>query len=240
MVLINFYRSTIGKKVVVALTGALFILFVIGHMLGNLKTFMGVDPVSGVHHLDHYAHFLRSMGHEFLGHGTALWLVRIGLLGALILHVITVFLLRRQNKAARPAKYARQKFSSVSWASYSMWWGGLLILVFIIFHLLHLTTGDLHFDGFKEGAVYANVYHAFQHWYLTLFYVLAMVALAFHLYHGVWSLFQTLGLDRPDRNLCLRRLAILIAVILFIGFISVPVAVFLGLVPEPTAITLEV
>ncbi|MDC0357920.1 succinate dehydrogenase cytochrome b subunit [Oligoflexia bacterium] len=238
--LCQFYKSTVGKKVVVAATGTVFILFVIGHMIGNIKTFMGLDAITGLHKLDMYARFLREMGHQLVGHETALWGVRIVLLACLVVHVWTVYQLRRISKKARPQKYVQTNFSSVTFASYSMWWGGLFLLLYIVFHILHLTTGQLHFEGFVEGAVYANVYYGFKVWYVTLFYVVAMGALAFHLYHGVWSLFQTLGLDNPDLNRPLRFSALGLAIVLFLGFVVVPLAVFTGCLPEPTALTLEV
>lgn len=235
----GFYSTTIGKKVVAALTGLILVGFVAGHMLGNLKAFMGADA-AGVYKLDHYAHFLREMGESLFGYSTLLWIVRIGLLAAVVIHVVTVVQLSRLNSASRNSAYRSYKSNSATAASRTMFYGGLLLLAFIVFHILHLTLGTVHFDGFIEGRVYHNVVAAFQHWYLVAFYVLAMAALGAHLYHGIWSLFQTLGIANPENNPWIRRLAVCGALIVAIGFITVPIAVFLGVLKESSAIALLV
>ncbi len=224
----QLYKTTVGKKIVAALTGFILVGFVFGHMIGNLKTFMGRDA-AGIHALDHYAEFLRSMGADLFGHMTLLWIVRAGLLAAVVLHVVTVVQLAIINRAARGgSSYTKYQANSSTFASRMMLCGGVLLLVFIVFHILHFTTGTLHFDGFIEGAVYHNVVSAFQHWYLVGFYLLAMAALGAHLYHGVWSMFQTLGLDNPERNMVIRRGAVALSVVIAFGFITVPCAVFIG------------
>lgn len=230
--LIEFYKSTIGKKVVVAVTGIAMILFVVGHVVGNFKAFAGVDPTTGIHALDQYAVFLRELGQDMLGHGTFLWIARIGLLMALVLHVVSIVQLRAINAAARPKGYQVKKRKPQTFAAYLMYWGGLVLLVFIVFHILHLTIGSVH-SNFVEGDVYANVYHAFQIPWITGFYVVAMCALGLHLYHGSWSLFQTLGIDNPDLNNHLLLGARVLSVLVVLGFISVPIAVFAGWLPPP-------
>ena len=232
-----FYRSTIGKKVVVALTGAVLVGFVFGHMIGNLKAFMGHDQ-QGLHKLDHYAHFLREMGESLFGYGTLLWLVRIGLIISVVLHIVTVIQLSLRNRSARKVSYVSHSMNSATLASRFMTYGGVILFVFIIFHILHLTTGDLHFQGYVEGNVYANVVRAFQQWYNVCFYLVAMVALCAHLYHGIWSLFQTLGLDNPVRNRYIRTIAVVVAVVVSIGFISVPIAVFFNVLREGSTVAL--
>ncbi len=224
----SFYQSTIGKKFVVAVTGVALFLFVLGHMAGNLKAFMGVGP-DGVHALDHYAEFLREIGADMLGQGTFLWLARGGLLLCLLLHVATIIQLRLRNRAAGGGKYAVPSKRGGSYSAYSMFLGGLIILVFIIFHLLHFTTGHLHFHGFEYGKVFQNVSNAFQHGGIVFIYLVGMLALGLHLYHGLWSLFQTLGLDNPDRNASLRGFAKGATVVIVIGFLSVPLSIFSGL-----------
>lgn len=233
----RLYRTTIGKKIIVALTGFILVGFVIGHMMGNLKAFMGTDS-AGIHKLDHYAHFLREMGESLFGYSTVLWIVRVGLLLAVVLHVVTVIQLSALNRASRPDGYAVVRHNSSTAASRGMFWGGLLLLVFIVFHILHLTTGTVHFDGFVEGKVFANVVRAFQHWYMVAFYAAAMLALCAHLYHGVWSLFQTLGLDNPERNQLIRTGAVVCAFVVAIGFISVPLAVFFGVLKEGATVAM--
>ena len=227
------YRSSVGKKFVVAASGLLLVLFVVGHMLGNLKTFLGFEPGTNLHALDHYAQFLRSMGSEMFGLGTLLWLVRGGLLLVLCAHVATVIALRRQNQAAHgPGQYRKQRFGVASYAARSMWLGGVLLFAFIIFHLLHFTVGVLPLHRFEEGRVFQNVSVAFGAWYLVLLYLGAMLLLGLHLFHGVWSVFQTLGIDSPQRNRGLRRFAMSLAFVVSLGFSVVPLALYLGLVPS--------
>lgn len=227
----SFYKSTIGKKIVVALTGLFLIGFVVGHMAGNFKFFGSVDPSTGQHSLDHYAHLLRTIGADFIGSYTFLWIFRVLLLIALTLHVVTVILLSRQNKLARAGSYVSPKYTSSTFASRYMLLGGLVILAFVIFHILHFTTGDLHFQGFVEGQVYNNVVSGFSIWYVALFYVVAMACLGSHLYHGAWSVFQTLGVDNPKWNGNLRLAAKVLAMLIFVGFCSVPVLAFSGMYP---------
>lgn len=230
-ILFTFYSSTIGKKIVVALTGLVLVGFVLGHMIGNLKTFMGKGE-DGRWALDHYAEFLRSMGSDLFGPENLLWIVRIGLLLALVLHVLTVIQLTLRNKQAKPQGYVNPRYSASSYAARSMAVGGLLLLAFIIFHILHFTTGDLHFD-FRHGEVYRNVYLAFEQGGFVGIYVLAMLALGLHLFHGTWSVFQTLGFDNPDRNKTLRGIASALAIIVPLGFLAVPISVYLQLLPKP-------
>lgn len=236
MCLKNFYGSTVGKKIIVALTGLFLIFFVVGHMVGNLKTFGGYDS-SGVHKLDIYAQFLRSFGHDLLGHATALWIFRILLLGALVLHVVTVIQLQIANKRARGSEYVARKYGAATLSARWMFVGGLFLLLFVVVHLLHLTIGTLHFQGFVEGAVYHNVHSTFQVWYIVLFYILALLALAAHLMHGFWSVFQTLGLNSPTKNIWIKLAARALAVVLLVGFAVVPVAVLVGALPAPKPVS---
>jgi succinate dehydrogenase / fumarate reductase, cytochrome b subunit len=230
----QFYSSTVGKKVVVALTGLFLVFFVVGHMAGNLKAFAGYAP-DGIHKLDHYAEFLRSIGEQVLGKAGFLWGFRVALLVALILHVVTVIQLQIRNRAARGTKYAVQKMECASWSARLMFWGGLLLLVFVIFHLLHLTVGTLHFQGFEHGKVYHNVWSTFQVGGIVLFYLLALVALGLHLAHGVWSVCQTLGLNSPGKNSFIRISATVLALVMVVGFASVPLAVYFGALGAPKA-----
>ena len=235
--LCHFYRTTLGKKVIMAATGLVLVLFVIGHMLGNLKMFAGIDPASGLYKLDEYARLLREILAHFMGRTTFLWLVRIGLLGAAVLHVITAIQLTLINRRARPVDYAKVEYRSATIASRTMVFGGLFLAAFIIFHILHLTIGNVH-SSFVEGQVYANVYNGFQVGWVTLFYLIAMSFLALHLYHGAWSALQTLGIDSPRLNCLLRSGAKVVAAVLFLGFVSVPLASYFHLIapPDPSAV----
>jgi succinate dehydrogenase / fumarate reductase cytochrome b subunit len=231
----TFYASTIGKKVAMALSGMVLVLFVLGHMAGNLKVFAGVDPATGDYKIDDYGRFLRSMGSEVMGHSGFLWVVRVVLLGCLILHAVSGIQLARLNRMAKPVGYKTTQYRSANAASRTMVYGGLFLLFFVVFHILHFTTGTVHFSGFVEGEVYANLWNSFQNLGTAVFYVVAMALLSLHLYHGTWSMFQTLGVDTPNWNKGVRTAAKIVAVALFIGFSAVPVTAALGLLPAPVA-----
>lgn len=229
----DFYGSTVGKKIVMALTGLVLIGFVAGHMAGNLKIFAGADPSTGVYKIDHYGEFLREMGSEMFGHAGFLWIVRVVLLVCVALHAMSGIQLARLNRVAKPAGYKVTSYRSANAASRTMLYGGLFLIVFITFHILHLTTGSVHYRGFVEGRVYANVYSAFQSPVLVGFYVVSMALLGLHLYHGTWSCFQTLGVDTPRWNKTIRAAAKLLAVAIFVGFSAVPVSVAAGVLQAP-------
>ena len=229
----RFFASTLGQKAVVAVTGVILFGFVILHMLGNLKTFTGHDA-RGVPHIDAYAHFLRTMGEPMLPYGFALWTVRIILLAALVLHVATAIRLAALNRAARPIRYHHRHVPMTSTvAARTMLASGMLLLVFVVIHILQFTTGTIQITPIEPHTVYANLYHAFGVWFIALFYVIAMGLLGFHLYHGAWSLFQSLGIDNPDRNRGLRLAAGASAIILVVGFSVVPLLFVVGAMPSP-------
>lgn len=220
---LNLYRSSVGKKVLMAVTGALFVLFVLGHMYGNLKAFYGPEQ------FNHYAEFLRDMGAPLLPHGQLLWIIRIALLVAVGIHVLAALQLWRVSYVARPVRYERGLHVEEStFASRTMRWGGLLLLLFVALHILHLTTGTVHPD-FIPGDAYNNLVVGFQAWPVAVGYIVVMTALAFHLYHGVWSGLQTLGFNHPRYNGYRRPLAAIITAVVFVGFISVPVGVLAGI-----------
>ena len=229
-----FCSSTVGKKFIVAITGAILFGFVLMHMTGNLKMFLGIDPALGEYKMDLYAEFLRTIGAEMLGEGGVLWLTRGVLLLAVLLHVVCVIQLTLRNKKAKPDAYAVQKYGSANYASLSMKYGGPLILLFIIYHILHFTTGDLHTAGFVHGEVYANVYSAFQSTGVVAIYVLAMLMLCMHLYHGIWSMTQTLGIDNPEWNPHIRMASKIFAIVVSVGFVAVPLSIAFGLIAAPS------
>lgn len=231
----DFYKSTVGKKVAMALSGLILVGFVLGHMAGNLKIFAGIDPSTGDYKIDDYGRFLRAMGSEMLGHSGVLWIVRIVLLLAVVIHAVSGIQLARLNRRAKPQGYEVRSHRSANAASLTMLYGGLFLIVFITYHILHFTTGTVHFKGFVEGEVYSNVYSAFQSYSIAGFYLVAMSLLALHLYHGTWSMFQTLGVDTPRWNKGIRNLAKVVAVALFLGFSSVPVGIALGLLSPPVS-----
>ena len=213
-----FYGSMVGKKVVMAATGLIGIGFVIVHSLGNLLVFRG--PVA----INSYSHFLKSTGE-------LLWTVRVVLIAAVILHVIAAIQLARQSRAARPIDYTKYESQVATVSSRTMRWGGALLLVFIIVHILHFTTGTIRPAGAFSGEdVYANVIMSFRIWWVALFYVVSMIALGLHLFHGAWSSVRSIGLSPPSPQPLHRRVSLVIAVLVWAAFTSIPVAVFSGLV----------
>ncbi|MGI8546642.1 MAG: succinate dehydrogenase cytochrome b subunit [Gemmatimonadaceae bacterium] len=211
-----FWRSAIGKKVVMAVTGIIGIGFVIGHLAGNLLVYRGAAALNG------YSRFLHSTGE-------LLWIVRIVLIAALILHVLAAYSLTRLNNASRPRAYARREPQFSTLASRTMRWGGVLVLIFIILHILHFTTRTLRPAGtFAEGDVFANVVNSFHIWWVVLFYLVATIFLGLHLYHGAWSSVRTLGVTGESPYPLHRRAAAAIAALVWLGFTLVPLGVFLG------------
>lgn len=226
------YGSTVGKKAIVAVTGAVMLGFLVLHVIGNLKAFLP-DPIPGVPDIDVYSEFLRTAGEPILPHAFALQAFRVTLLVAVGLHVVCVFQLALVNRRARPERYSRVDLIEAGTSGRWMLYTGCLLLGFVVIHLLHFTTGTIDASRFTHGAVYANLHRAFAQWHYVAFYLIAMCILALHLYHGSWSLFQSLGLDNPDRNRGLRRLAVVLAVGLALGFALVPAAFFGGFMQAP-------
>ena len=218
------WRTVIGKKVVMAVTGVVLIGFVIAHMLGNLKIFAGAGAINA------YSHFLREVGQPELGYGQLLWIVRIVLLICVVLHVTAAIQLTRMSWAARPIGYATKRDIETTFAARTMRWGGVILVTFIVFHLLHLTGGVVGFRAgqFHHLAAYQNVVAAFAVWPIALFYIVAMGALCLHLSHGIWGMLQTLGWSNARNEAALKVLSRGIAIVVFVGFISVPVAVLAG------------
>ncbi len=218
---VHFYRSSVGKKVVMAFTGAVLFLWIVAHMIGNLKAFQGRE------HLNAYAEGLRTVGGPFFGPGQVLWLVRSVLLVCVVLHVVAALQLWWLSRAARPVAYQQAPHLELSYASRTLRWGGVIIFFYVWYHLMHFTWGTVHPD-FIPGDVYHNLVVGFQAWPVAALYIVAVGALAFHLYHGVWSALQTLGLNHPRYNRYRRAVAAVVAVALFVGFVSVPVGVLTG------------
>ena len=226
----SLYASTIGKKFIAAITGLVLLGFLIGHVAGNLKVFTGVTS-DGVPHIDEYGHFLRVAGEPLVPEMFVLWAARIVLLASLFLHVVVVAQLALLSSEARPVNYVRSKKRASTLPALWMMFSGLLILAFIIFHILHFTTGTIRLGEFEYGYIYNNLHSSFGMWPVAMGYVLVMIVLGFHLQHGAWSLFQTLGWDNPDRNKMLRVAATLITVLIVVGFAAVPLAFMSGQMP---------
>ena len=224
--MLNFYRSDVGKKAVMAVTGIMLFGFVLGHMFGNLKIYLGAES------LNHYAEWLREIGSPLLPHGGVLWIARVVLLAAVGLHILSAVLLWRKSRQARPQDYAERDTVEATYASRTVRWGGVIIALFVVYHLAHFTFGpDWAHPDFIVGDVYHNVVAGFQVWWVSAFYILANLALGLHLYHGLWSMFQSLGWYVPSNpHDWRRRFAQVFALVIVVGNISFPLAVLSGLV----------
>jgi succinate dehydrogenase / fumarate reductase cytochrome b subunit len=211
----RFYESTIGKKAIMAVTGLILFGFLIAHMLGNLQIFLGAEV------MDHYAETLH-------GNPALLWTARIVLLISVILHIWASVQLSMIKKEARPTGYVKRANVSSSWASRSMMLSGPVVALFVIFHLLHLTTGTIH-PQFVPLHAYENLVTGFLVPFAVA-YIVAMVLVGFHLSHGIWSMFQSLGLSHPRYTPLIKKFAAIFSWVLIAGFLSVPIAVLTGLV----------
>ena len=211
----RFYDSTIGKKVVMAVSGIALFGFVIAHLLGNLQFFEGPEKMNA------YGRFLRI-------EPALLWAARLGLLAMVLAHIWSSIQLALRKQQARPVGYVKKKAIASSYASRTMYWSGPIIAVFVIYHLLDFTFGTLN-PGYREGAVYENIVRSFSHPIVGIFYIVAMAMLCTHLWHGLWSVFQTLGLASPTHTPAIKRLAGIISILIFLGFSSIPLAVLTGL-----------
>ncbi|MFG3344133.1 succinate dehydrogenase [Streptomyces sp. NPDC048018] len=219
----GFWASTLGKKTVMAVSGLLMLAYLVAHVAGNLKVFFGPEEFNA------YGHWLRVMGAPVLHHQWGLWIARVVLLAAVVAHAVSAYQLSRRDLKARPTAYVHRRRRS-SYATRTMRWGGVILALFIVWHVLDLTTGTVHPGGFEEGKPYQNVVDTFSTWYGDLVYIVAMLALGLHVRHGFWSAAQTLGVGNARRERALTFLANALALVLTAGFVSVPVAVMTGVV----------
>jgi len=225
------YASTIGKKFIAAITGLILFGFLLGHVAGHMKIFTGSSP-DGIPHIDEYGQFLKVAGAPLIPAGFALWGARIFLLVSLLLHMAVVIQLALLSSEARPVAYVKSNKRAASLPALWMMFSGVIIFCFIVFHILHFTTGTIQLgEKFEHGYVYNNMWYSFANPLVSIGYIIAMIVLGFHLNHGVWSLFQTLGLDNPDRNQQLRMLATGLTVLIVLGFILIPVVFMSGMMP---------
>jgi succinate dehydrogenase / fumarate reductase cytochrome b subunit len=218
----SLIRTSIGKKVVMALSGVVWLGYVVGHLLGNLLVFRGPEAINS------YS--------EFLHHSPGiLWPTRALLLVALAAHVVTSAELTLSNVSARPVGYAKKVNAATSAAAKTMIWTGPLLFFFILYHLAHLTLGVAPGAPYDPANVYNNVVYGFRIWWLVALYVVAQLCLGMHLYHGAWSWLQTLGVNHPEYNPLRRQVAVAASVLIVVGFLSIPLAVAAGfLEPAPT------
>jgi len=221
---IAFYRTTIGKKIIMGVTGLIGIGFVILHMAGNLQAF--ASPAK-----------LNAYGAALHGPlGEVLWLLRAVLIVAVVLHVLMAYQLTRISAKARPVDYTRREPQVATLSSRTMKWGGVLLLIFIVVHILHFTTETIDPGGWRGMSdshghrdVYGNLVASFRVWWVSAFYIIAMLALGLHLYHGAWSSLRTLGYAKPSGHPLKRTIALGVAVVVWLGFTLVPVGVLAGI-----------
>lgn len=213
--LARFWDSTLGKKVVMGATGLIMVGFVIAHMLGNLQAFESAEKFNA------YGAMLQGPLHEVV------LVLRVVLLVSVLLHIVAAYQLTMRSRAARPAGYARAETQMSTLASRTIRIGGIILLLFIPYHVLHFTTGDVHPD-FIKGDVYHNLVTGLARPAVAIFYIVAMLALGLHLYHGAWSAFRTLGVGPDDPHPRHRPLTTIVAGVVWLGFTAIPVAVLLG------------
>jgi succinate dehydrogenase / fumarate reductase, cytochrome b subunit len=219
----RIWSSTIGKKAVMGVTGLLMLLYVVVHMLSNLKIFFGRDSIDG------YAHWLRSLLDGLFGYEGLIWVFRVGLVVCVVLHMTAAIQLARRARRARPAGYHHRRKTQGSYAARTMRWGGVILALFVVYHILDLTAGVLNPNG-VHLAVYDNVTADFKLWYVALFYAAAVVSLGFHIRHGMWSAMQSLGASSAARQRAIQTVSFGVAFLITVGFLSVPFAVLTGLV----------
>jgi succinate dehydrogenase cytochrome b subunit len=212
----RFYEATIGKKVVMAVTGVILFGFVVGHLVGNLQIFLGREKI------DAYGEFLHSKP-------SLLWAARSVLLLTVVFHITASIQLAHLKSEARPVGYVKKASVGSTYASRTMMWSGPIILAFVIYHLLHFTLGTVH-PSFHEGRVYDNMVSGFQQIPVSIAYIVAMVLLGMHLRHGVWSMFQSIGVAHPRYTRMIKIFATVVTIFIVFGNISIPVAVMAGIV----------
>src|SRR5256886_224974 len=220
----DFCHSSVGRKIIVALTGVILILFVIGHLLGNLQIFLGPEWINS------YSQHLRDLG-------PLLWLIRIILLATVLAHIYFTILLAIENRRARPERYVDRNYVKASWASRHMVVSGLVVLAFIIFHLLHFTARKfnpqfplLKLDPLNRYDIYSMMVYGFQNAYVSIFYIVGLFLLTLHLTHGSSSFFQSLGLNNQRLTPKLAVGGRIFAWLLFFGYVAIPIAVLLGFI----------
>jgi succinate dehydrogenase / fumarate reductase, cytochrome b subunit len=229
---IGLYQTAVGKKWVMAVTGIMLMGYVLVHMIGNLHVYEGPEKFNA------YGEALRDLGGELVPRTVVLWLLRIGLTAAFVLHIHAAAALTMMNRKARPVGYqGPRRYSAANFASRSMRWTGVIILLYVLFHLADLTWGWFLGDNYIRGDVYNNVTRSLSNIPVALIYIVANVALAVHLYHGSWSLFQSMGWNNPKFNAARRAFATGFAAVILVGNLSFPIAALAGVVSQDNRTT---
>ncbi len=232
--LLDLYSTAVGKKYVMAITGILLLGFVVAHMVGNLKLYQGrTGP--GVYAMDEYAVWLKNLLYPAFPESGVLWLMRSGLIVAVLLHIHAAYGLTIINRKARSVKYQSSRdYEVANFASRTMRWTGIIVALFVVWHLADFTFGWVN-PNFISGEVHLSVVASFQRVPVSIFYIVANIALGIHLFHGVWSLFQSMGWNNPRFNVWRRYLATAIATVIVVGNVSFPIAVLAGIIDHPAA-----
>jgi succinate dehydrogenase / fumarate reductase, cytochrome b subunit len=217
------FSNSVVKKAVMAISGIIMILFLVAHMIGNLHAFQGADE------FNEYSHWIRTIGEPAVPEQTTLWIIRLVLLAAVVAHFWAAFSLWAQARRARPVPYATKKRVQQSFASRTVRWGGVIILLFIIWHILDLTFGAVNPAG-TDSTPYERLVASFENIPITLFYVVAVVLLGWHLRHGIFAATQTLGQTNKRRERTVNGIAYVVATVLTVGFLLVPLSITFGLI----------
>jgi len=214
----GFWTSSVGRKLLMAVTGSVFVCFVTAHTLGNLTAYMGREPMNA------YAAFLQGFAH-----GCGIWAFRSTMLALLLVHAWAALSLTLDNWAARPRGYRQKKLKAATWAGRSMRYTACVLAAFVVYHLLHLTVGwrAVH-PGFEHGDAYGNFVRGFQSWPVSVFYIVANLCLGLHVWHGIWSFSQTLGWAHPRYDILRRRVATIWSLVVVCVNVSYPLAVLSG------------
>jgi succinate dehydrogenase / fumarate reductase cytochrome b subunit len=225
----GYFSSSIGIKWLMAITGVGLLFYVLAHLIGNMKIFLGVDPSTGEYQIDLYSEALRTLGGHLVPEGSILLLFRIGLAAMFIIHIWAAYVLTRRNLAARgKARYDHKRhYKEADFASRTMRWTGVIVLLFLIFHLADLTLGQANPD-YIAGAVRHNMIASMSQPVIAVIYMVANIALAIHIYHGAWSLFQSIGTQNSKFDDWRRYFAFGFAAVILIGNLSIPVAILAG------------
>lgn len=222
--LLELYRSAVGKKWVMAVSGIVLLGYVLVHMLGNLKLYFGAGD------MNHYGEWLRELLVPFFPRTVTLWLMRLGLIAAFALHIHSAYALTRMNQRARPERYAGGRdYVAANFASRTMRWTGVIVALFVLFHLADLTWGNGN-PEFVRGDAYNNLVHSFERVPVAVLYIVANLALGIHIFHGAWAMFNSLGLNNPRFNRWRTHFARAFAAVVVVGNVSFPVAVLSGAV----------
>jgi succinate dehydrogenase / fumarate reductase cytochrome b subunit len=229
--IVEIYRTDVGKKYAMAITGVMLLGFVVAHMVGNLHVFEGAH--NGVFRIDEYGEGLRTLGEPLFPRTFILWAVfRIPLAASFVIHLHAAWALTRSNHAARDTKYqSPRRYLAANYASRTMRWSGIIVLLFVVWHLADLTIGvKIVNPDFEHGAVYNNMLASMSRWPVWVLYVVSQLALAFHIWHGAWSMFQSLGINNPRFNQLRRTFANITASVVVLGFLSIPLGIAFGVI----------